>query len=40
MHQASSPYLKHRNINKYFKKLSDIIAKRGIGPYNILVVGK
>lgn len=39
MHLAEKPYLKHRNINRYLKRLSEILAEKGLGEHSILIVG-
>lgn len=39
MHQTEQPYLKRRNINKYLKRLSEVMIENNLGPCNILVVG-
>ena len=39
MHEVDKPYLKCKNINKYFERLSEVLIDKGSGSYRFLVVG-
>lgn len=39
MHQSKIPYLKNRNINEYFQRLSELLICNNLGQHSILITG-